>query len=77
MEKIEELRKFISDKCGFHFNQIQLILDEKEKGEIDINLDILYKIHHNGHSESVEILKELNRLFPEEKKRNESKSSKQ
>lgn len=66
-EKIEELRKFISKKNSFHFNQIQKILNEQEKGKTDINLDILYKIHNNGHFECVEILKLLDKLFPKNK----------
>lgn len=36
-EKIEELRKFISVRNSFHFNQIQEIITEQEKGKIDIN----------------------------------------
>lgn len=69
--KIEELRKFISQKNGFHFDQIQKILGEKEKGKTDINLDILFKIHHNARADCVEIYKLLNKLFPEDKKREE------
>ena len=67
--KIEELRKFISLRNGFHFNQIQLILQKKEEGKIDINLDILYKIHSNAHSEGIAIYKKLNELFPKPNER--------
>lgn len=64
-EKIKRLKDFISKKNRFHWDEIQKILDKKEKGEIDINLDILYKIHNNGHHECVQIIKKLNELFPE------------
>ena len=72
-EKIEELKEFIIEKNTFHFDQIMKIIDEKEKGVIDINLDILHKIHNNGHSECVTILKLLEKLFPEEKLKQEAK----
>ena len=66
-EKIKELRNYISNMNSFHFNQIHNILDKKEEGEVDINLDILSKIHENGHSECVKIIKLIDKLFPEEK----------
>ena len=61
-EEVKKLRKFVFEKCKFHFDEIQKILDEKEKGKIDINLDILYKIHNNGHNECVKILRKIESL---------------
>lgn len=69
-EAIEELRRLISGKMTFHWDEIQKILGEKEKGAIDINLDILMKIHNNSYQEEVEIYKKLNELFP---KKNENR----
>ena len=64
--KIDNLREIIKNRNGYYFNQIQAILDEKEKGNIKIDLDILYKINHNCREECLNILRELNKLFPEE-----------
>jgi O-phosphoseryl-tRNA(Cys) synthetase len=71
--KVEELRKFISNLSGFHFDEIQKIIWEKEKGNIDINLDIAFKIHNNGHHDCVKIFNKLNELFPEIRKLKEEK----
>ena len=62
-EKLKFLKDYISKKNHFHWDEIQKILDEKEKGKIDINLDILYKIHNNGHNECVQILNKMEELF--------------
>lgn len=47
-EFISSIKVAIKDKISFHFDQIQKIIGKKESGDIDINLDILMKIHNNN-----------------------------
>jgi len=62
----EKLKKFVSDKIKFHWNEIQKIITEKEKGKVDINLDILYKIHNNCYDELIQVNKKLDTLGGED-----------
>lgn len=56
-ETIQRIKEKIEKVNSFHWDEIQKILDKKEKGDIDINLDISFKIHNNGHNECVSFLK--------------------
>jgi len=62
-KKIEDLDKFVSQINNFHWDEIQKILGEKELGKIDINLDVLYKIHNNGHGDCVKIIRKMKELL--------------
>ena len=46
-EFISRVKIEIKTKISFHFDEIQKIIGKKESGNIDINLDILMKIHNN------------------------------
>ena len=51
----EKIKNHITNRLTFHFDEIQKIITEREKGTVDINLDILYKFHINCHSELIRI----------------------
>jgi hypothetical protein len=66
--KIEILRLFIKERCKYHFDKIQYILSEKEKGIESDNLDILFREFNHRHQEDVTILRKLDSLFSRKKK---------
>ncbi len=71
-KKIEDLEKeneaqiqFYKGRNKWAFDEIQKILDKKEKGDLSIDLDIKYKIFNQVHKDSVkafnftEVIKKL------------------
>ena len=62
----EDVKEFIrrqiernSKRAGWAFDEIQNILDKKEKGKFDINLDIQMKMWTQVHKVSVNEIKNL------------------
>ena len=64
-EHIKKLKKKNSDRGMFAFDEIQRILDEKEKGDFDINLDIKMKLWTQVHSISIDNNKYIDEIIGE------------
>ena len=62
---VKALKQYVQTKNAFHWDQIQAIITQEEKGTVDINLNILHKIHNNCHNLCVNILKQIDALFGE------------
>jgi len=60
LKKLEEENKahiqFYSGRNTWAFDEIQKILDKKEKGDLSIDLDIKKKIFNQVHNDSVKAL---------------------
>jgi len=48
--------QFYQGRSRWAFDEIQKILDKKEKGDLSIDLDIKYKIFNQTHHDSVKAL---------------------